>query len=701
MPVEYTLRNGVAFIALDHPPVNALGAALRAGIAAALERALADPAAVAIVLTGKGEVFSGGADIAEFGTPAATASPDLPAVIAALEASAKPVVAALGGLAMGGGLELAMGARYRIAGRGARIALPEVKLGLLPGAGGTQRLPRGVGVARAIDLIVSGNAVKAQALAETALFDEIVDDAQLREAALRFAAQFAARAGGPQASGRGALLRDRPIDAEHVPQVLAAARERLAKAAPPLPAPAKCIDAIERGIVAGFEAGLAFERSCFEALSQTPESRALRHAFFSERAATKIADVPASTPVREIRRVGIVGAGTMGTGIAMCFADAGVPVTLVDIAEAPLQRSLADIRRNYDASVRKGRLDEATRDARFARIAPTLSYDALADADLVIEAVFEEMDVKTEVFARIDSIAKPGAILATNTSTLDVDRIAAVTKRPGDVLGMHFFSPANVMKLLEVVRGAQTAKDVLATVMRVARAIGKTAVVSGVCDGFIGNRMVEPYLKQALYLVEEGASPAQIDAAIEHFGFAMGPFRMSDLAGNDISWAIRKRRYREAPGLPYPRIADRVCEAGRFGQKTGAGWYDYRPGEREPHASPAIEAIIAAHREAIGSKPRAIGDEEIVGRLVYALVNEGARILADGIAAKASDIDAVYLNGYGFPAWRGGPMFYAQTVGLANVAAAIERYASQPNGEAFVIAPLLAETARDGGRFGA
>lgn len=697
MSVAYTLHNGIALIALDHPPVNALGAALRVGIVAALERALADPAVVAIVLAGKADVFSGGADIAEFGTPAAAAPPDLPAVIAALEASAKPVVAALAGLALGGGLELAMGARYRIAGRRARIALPEVKLGLLPGAGGTQRLPRAVGVARALDLIVSGNTVEAQALADTTLFDEIVEDAELREAALRFAALAARR----EAGGRGVLLRDRPIDAAHAARVVAAARERQGQAVPPLPAPARCIDAIERGIVAGFEAGLAFERACFEALARTPESQGLRHAFFAERAATKIADVPAGTPTREIRRVGIVGAGTMGTGIALCFADAGVPVTLVDIGEAPLQRGVANIRRNYDASVRKGRLDEASRDARLARITPTLSYDALADADLVIEAVFEEMDVKTEVFARLDRIAKPGAILATNTSTLDVDRIAAVTKRPADVLGMHFFSPANVMKLLEVVRGAQTAKDVLATVMRVARTIGKRAVISGVCDGFIGNRMVEPYLKQALYLVEEGASPAQVDAAIERFGFAMGPFRMSDLAGNDISWAIRKRRYREAPDLPYPRIADRVCEAGRFGQKTGAGWYDYRPGEREPHESAALEALIAAHREAIGSKPRPIGDEEIVERLVYALVNEGARILADGIAAKASDIDAVYLNGYGFPAWRGGPMFYAQTVGLANVAAAIERYASQPNGEAFAIAPLLAETAARGGRFGA
>jgi 3-hydroxyacyl-CoA dehydrogenase len=433
--------------------------------------------------------------------------------------------------------------------------------------------------------------------------------------------------------------------------------------------------------------------------TQAPDSRALDYASRAERAAGEIPDVPAGTPVHEIRRVAVIGAGTMGGGIAMSFANAGLPVTLVETSAEALERGLATIRRNYDASVKRGKLTEAARDGRLALIAPTLSQAAIADADLVIEAVFEELDVKEQVFRRIDEIAKRGAILASNTSTLDLNRIAAFTKRRGDVVGMHFFSPANVMKLLEVVRGRETSKDVLATVMRVAKAIGKTAVVSGVCDGFIGNRMIEQYFRQSLFMLEEGALPAQIDAAIERFGFAMGPFRMSDLAGNDISWAIRKRRYREAPQLHYPRVADRICEAGRFGQKTGAGWYDYRPGEREAHPSPVVDEIIVAYSDEIGTKRRAIGDDEIVERLVYALVNEGAKILAEGIASKASDIDVVYLNGYGFPASRGGPMFYADTVGLDNVARAIARYASQTNGDAWTLAPLIAEMAKTGRRF--
>lgn len=432
---------------------------------------------------------------------------------------------------------------------------------------------------------------------------------------------------------------------------------------------------------------------------QTPESRALAYARDAQRAAGDIADVPADTPLRPIARVAVIGAGTMGGGIAMNFINAGIPVTLVETNAPALERGLATIRRNYDGTIKKGKLTEAERDTRLARLAPTLAYEAIAEADLVIEAVFEEMSVKEAVFHQVDALAKAGAILASNTSTLDLNRIAGFTKRPSDVVGLHFFSPANVMKLLEVVRGETTSKDVLATVMQMAKTIGKTAVVSGVCDGFIGNRMIEQYFRQALFMLEEGALPEQIDGAIERFGFAMGPFRMSDLAGNDISWAIRKRRYRERPSLHYPRVADRLCEAGRFGQKTGAGWYDYESGQREPHVSSVVTDMIHAHSASIGCARRPIEEDEIVERLVFALVNEGANLLAEGMASKASDIDVVYLNGYGFPAVRGGPMYYADTVGLDRVEQAIRRYASQVNGDGWEIAPLLVEWAKAGRRF--
>ena len=430
-----------------------------------------------------------------------------------------------------------------------------------------------------------------------------------------------------------------------------------------------------------------------------PESHASQYVREATRKAGDIVDVPSDTPLRPIARVAVIGAGTMGGGIAMNFINAGIPVTLVETNAQALERGLATVRRNYDISIAKGKLTESERDARLARLSPTLAYESIADADLVIEAVFEEMSVKEAVFHRIDALAKPGAILASNTSTLDLNRIAGFTKRAPDVVGLHFFSPANVMKLLEVVRGEATANDVLATVMQVAKTIGKTAVVSGVCDGFIGNRMIEQYFRQALFMLEEGALPEQIDGAIERFGFAMGPFRMSDLAGNDISWAIRKRRYVERPSLHYPRVADRLCEAGRFGQKTGAGWYDYESGQREPHVSRVVADMIAAHSASIGCVRRHVEDDEIVERLVYSLVNEGANILAEGIAAKASDIDVVYLNGYGFPAARGGPMYYADTVGLARVARAIRRYASQVNGDGWEIAPRLVELAQAGRRF--
>ncbi|MDR5779394.1 3-hydroxyacyl-CoA dehydrogenase NAD-binding domain-containing protein [Caballeronia sp. LZ065] len=694
MAVDYSIRDGVAVIMLDNPPVNGLGHATRLGIVEGIERANSDATVRAIVLIGAGKAFSGGADITEFNTPKATQEPTLLTVIKAVEGSAKPVVAAIHAVAMGGGLELALGAHYRVAAPGAQIALPEVKLGLLPGAGGTQRLPRAVGLETALNMVVSGTPVPSEQLAQSGLFDSLVQG-DLLDAALSFARDAAER-GGPHPR-----LRERRIEHANAEGFIQFARNSVATAARHFPAPHKCIDAIEKGVKEGFERGLAFERECFLGLVQTPESRALRHAFFGERAAGKIADVPSNTPVRKIEQIGIVGAGTMGGGIAMNFLNAKLPVTLLETKQDALDRGLATIRRNYDAQVKKGKLTQQQVEERIALIRPTLSFTDLAQADLIIEAVFEELDVKQHVFRQLDEVAKPGAILASNTSTLDLNRIASFTKRPGDVIGMHFFSPANVMKLLEVVRGKETSKDVLATVMQLAKKIKKTAVVSGVCDGFIGNRMIEQYIRQALFMLEEGALPAQVDRAIEQFGFAMGPFRMSDLAGNDIGWAIRKRRYREQPELCYARVADRLCEMGRFGQKTGAGWYDYAPGKRDAVPSQAVDEMIAGLSAEQGVARREIGDEEIVERLVLSLVNEGAKILEEGIAAKASDIDMVYLTGYGFPLWRGGPMLYADTIGLYNVDRALRKYAARPNGDAWQPAARIAELAAANGRFNA
>ncbi|MEX3946208.1 3-hydroxyacyl-CoA dehydrogenase NAD-binding domain-containing protein [Paraburkholderia sp. EG287B] len=692
MAVDYTTRDGVAVITLNNPPVNGLGHSTRAGIVEGLARAASDPAVAAIVITGAGKAFSGGADITEFNTPKAMQEPTLHTVIKEVEKSAKPVVAAIHSVAMGGGLELALGAHYRVAAAGAQIALPEVKLGILPGAGGTQRLPRAIGLEAALNMIVTGAPVMSEKLANSGLFDAMAQGDLLDEA-IAFARQAADK------PGPHPLVRNRKIEHANAEGFLQFSRNTVGAMAKNYPAPVKCVDAIAAGVKQGFDKGLVFERECFLELVQTPESRALRHAFFGERAASKIPDVPSSTPTRDIQKVAVIGAGTMGGGITMNFLNAGVPVTLLETKQEALDRGLATIRKNYEAQVKKGKLTQEKLEARMALISPTLSYDDLKQADLIIEAVFEELGVKEQVFKRLDEVAKAGAILASNTSTLDVDKVAAFTKRPQDVVGLHFFSPANVMKLLEVVRGKETAKDVLATVMQVAKKIRKTAVVSGVCDGFIGNRMIEQYVRQALYMLEEGALPAQVDRAIEKFGFAMGPFRMSDLAGNDIGWAIRKRRYQEHPDMKYSKIADRLCETGRFGQKTGAGWYDYKAGERNALPSKLVDEMIVAYSKEAGVERRKISDDEIVERLVFSLVNEGAKILEEGIASKASDIDMVYLTGYGFPLWRGGPMLYADTVGLYNVERAIRRYAQQRNGEAWEVAPSIVELAASGGTF--
>ena len=689
----YAVHGAVAVITFDNPPVNGFGQALRTQIVAGLDAAAADARVKAIVLTGAHGLFSGGADIREFNTPKVSAEPTLHTVIRVVEGSAKPVVAAIAGHCMGGGLELALACHYRVALVDAKVGLPEVKIGLIPGAGGTQRLPRAVGVETALNMIVSGTPVAAAKLADTALFDEIVSG-DLLQGALAFAGRVADRRPLPRVRDRKAVQ----PDAEGFFQF---ARNAVGVAAKPFPAPVKCVDAVAASVSKPFEDGLRYERELFLQLIGSPESRALRHAFFGERAAAKIADVPADTPARKIEKVAVIGAGTMGGGIAMSFLNAGLPVTILEAKQDALERGVATIRRNYEASVKRGKLAPDKVAERMALLRPTLEYADVKDADLVIEAVFEEMGVKEMVFRKLDLVARPGAILATNTSTLDVNRIAAFTKRPQDVVGMHFFSPANVMKLLEVVRGEKTAKDVLATVMHVAKKIGKTAVVSGVCDGFIGNRMVEQYLRQALFLLEEGAAPQQVDRALEGFGMAMGPFRMSDLAGNDIGWAIRKRRYVEKPDVAYSRVADRLCEQGRFGQKTGAGWYRYEAGRREAMADPKVDELIASYRKEKGIEPRAIDDAEIVERCVYALVNEGARILEDGIASKASDIDMVYLTGYGFPLFRGGPMLHADTVGPYNVVRAMHRFESNPRADPsfWKPAPLLAKLADEGKTF--
>jgi 3-hydroxyacyl-CoA dehydrogenase len=690
MPSSYVVRGQTAVISLDFPPVNGLGAALRTDLMAALDRAIADADVKAIVITGTDKAFSGGADVKEFGTPAAGQEPRPPVLIAALEDSPKPVIAAIAGICMGGGLELALGAHYRVARADARIALPEVKLGLLPGAGGTQRLPRAIGLERALNMIVSGESELAAELGDTALFDSVTAG-DVVDAAVALAEKVVTE-GLPRKRLRDVKLHDPQAEA-----FLQFARNSVAAGAGPYPAPIKCVEAVAWSVTKPIDEALRLEREAFLGLMASAESRALRHVFGAERAAGKIANLPEGVPLREIRKVGVIGAGTMGGGITMNFLNVGIPVVLLETKQEALDRGLATIRKNYENSAKKGKLRAEQIEQRMALIAPSLDYAPLADADLVVEAVFESMEVKQQVFSRLDEVCKPGAILASNTSYLDIDRIASFTKRPQDVLGLHFFSPANVMRLLEVVRGAKTAPEVLATGMALARKIGKIAVVSGVCDGFIGNRMLSPYSVAAQGLVNAGALPQQVDGALQKFGMAMGPFRMSDLAGLDIGWATRKRKAAEAGVERKPIVADKLCEAGRFGQKTGAGWYRYEAGKRDPIPDPAAEQLIADYRAANGITPRKISDAEVVERCIYALINEGARILQDGIAARASDIDLVYLNGYGFPRHRGGPMLYADTVGLSNIVRALNRFAAEPGADpSWEPAPLLVQLAAEG-----
>ena len=622
MTAEYQVHGAVAVITLNNPPVNGMGLVTRTAAVNGIQRALADDAVKAIVITGAGKAFSGGADIKEFNTPKALAEPSLHTFIATAESSTKPVVAAIHTVCMGGGLELSLGCHYRVAMPGAQIALPEVKLGLLPGAGGTQRLPRVLGLEPALNMIVSGNPVPSEKL--PALFDEIfAADADLLTSALAFAEKIAAARPLPK-------VRDRKVDYPNHEAFLQFSRNTVKAMAGPFPAPLECVETVAASVTMKFEDGMKFERERFLHLIQTTESKALRHAFFAERVASKVPDVPADTPVRAIKSAAIIGAGTMGGGIAMNFLNAGIPVKLLETRQEALDKGIATIRKNYENTLKKGKLTQEKLDQRMGLLSSTLSYEEIGQADIVVEAVFEEIGVKEAVFRKLDEVMKPGAILATNTSTLDVDKIASFTKRPQDVIGTHFFSPANVMKLLEIVRGNETAKDVLATALALSKKLKKTGVVSGVCDGFIGNRMIEQYSRQAGFLLEEGALPEQIDKAAEKFGFAMGPFRMGDLAGNDIGWAIRKRRYVEKPEISYSKTADLLCEMGRYGQKTGAGWYDYKAGDRKAYPNEAVNAMIVQHSADLGITRRKISDQEIVERLVYALVNEGALILEEG-----------------------------------------------------------------------
>ncbi|MEN0139261.1 MAG: 3-hydroxyacyl-CoA dehydrogenase NAD-binding domain-containing protein [Rhodococcus sp. (in: high G+C Gram-positive bacteria)] len=684
MSTQYNVVGSVAIISLDNPPVNALSCSTRLGILQNLTRALEAPEIESIVLTGNRNVFSAGADISEFGTPHSSAPPSLRAVIEALENASKPVVAAIDGTCFGGGLELAMSAHYRVASRETKVALPEVKLGLVPGAGGTQRLPRALNIRTAATMITDGSPRTADSLAAIAgqtLFDLIVDTDTVA-AATRFATEIAA-------SGQRPRIRDLAVDGD---DDLGTLRAHLTKRSRGFTAPLIALDLVEQAR-GPFPDGLAAEHAAFLELMCGDQSAALRHAFAAERTARQIPGIPADTVIRPVQKVAVVGAGTMGGGIAMNFLNAGIPVTVLETSQEALDRGLATIRRNYQSQVDKGKLTPEALEERMGLLDPTVTYADLADCDLAIEAVFEDMDVKRAVFTELDAVMKPGAILASNTSTLDVNAIAAFTGRPTDVVGMHFFSPANVMTLLEVVRADKTAKDVLATVSALGRLIGKITVVAGVCDGFIGNRMLARYRQEADHLVEAGASPEQIDSAIEGFGYAMGPYRAGDLAGGDIGWAIRQRRYAQNPDLPRNELADKLCEMGRFGQKTGAGWYDYQPGGRDAIPSPVVAEMLASYRRKKGIRLKAFAAEEVVERLIFALVDEGARILDEGIALRASDIDVVYLAGYGFPRHRGGPMFHADTMGLSRVEEALRRFGGiEP-------APLLTRLAKEGNTF--
>ena len=663
--IEIDNRDGVLEIVLNNPPVNALGFAVRQGLLAAITAAQTDDAVHAIVICGAGRLFSAGADITEFTGP--LIEPNLPEVIKAIEESAKPVVAAMHGMALGGGLEIALGCHYRVATPSAKFGLPEVKLGILPGAGGTQRLPRIIGIGAALEMIVFGDPITARKAADLKLIDKVFDEGNLRSEALGYARTLEA----------ARPTRDRAVasDSPAVERFTSANARKING----LDAPAACIEAVTAAAESPFSVGMKKEQALFVRLLQGDQSKALRHAFFAERAAANIEGLSKEAPTRNVRSVGVVGAGTMGGGIAMNFLSAGIPATILDTAEEALGKGVDVVRRNYEASAAKGRLSSEQVDKAMALLTPSTDFDLLRDCDLIIEAVYEDMDLKKEIFASIDAIAKPGAILASNTSYLSIDDIALATKRPKDVVGLHFFSPANVMKLVEVVRGAKTAPDVLATGMKIAKQVGKTAVVAGVCYGFIGNRMLIPRTEQAFKLLQEGASPEKVDKVHVDFGLAMGPFQMADLAGVDLGW------HRDVSRIE--NLQDALCAQGRWGQKTKAGFYDYDDRRR---ASPSliVADIINDFRAKAGRDPRQISDEEVLVRTIYSMINEGYKILEEGIAQRASDIDVVWLYGYGWPRHKGGPMFWGDHIGAKTLVGAFRKY-EEELGPDFAIAPLL------------
>jgi 3-hydroxyacyl-CoA dehydrogenase len=687
--VAFEKQGNVGLITIDNPPVNALSHAVRLGLQEALAAAMADSQVRAVALLCAGRTFSAGADITEFGKP--IQPPSLREVIDAFENCAKPVVAVLHGTALGGGFELALGCHYRIADRAAKVGLPEVKLGLIPGAGGTQRLPRIIGAEAALQVIVDGNPVGAAKAKSLGVIDEILEG-DLRQAALAYARRLAEGNLPPRPTCRLAPPTIKPEAFDDFERAVAKKQRGFI-------APFHAIRAVRAAGEKPFAEGMQLERDLFVELMASPQSRAQRHVFFAEREVAKVPGISAETPNRDIASAGVVGAGTMGGGIAMSFANAGIPVTLVESAQEALDRGMATIMKNYAGSVSRGSLRQEDMDKRLALIKPSLDYKALASADLIVEAVFEEMGVKKEVFAKLDAIAKPNAILASNTSYLDIDEIAGSTNRPADVMGMHFFSPANVMKLVENVRGKATAPEVLATAQKLGKRIGKVPVMVGVCDGFVGNRMLSKRTREAFFLLEEGALPWQVDKVLRDFGFPMGPFAMADLAGLDVGWRNRKAKLdRLTPRERECDILDRICELNRYGQKTGAGFYRYDE-KRNPTPDPVIEAIIAEHSKRRGIARRAIGDEEILERTLYAMVNEAARILEEGVAARPHDIDVVWIYGYGFPAYRGGPMFWADEVGLDKIRDAIARYGKSVGAEYWTPAPLLERLASEGAGF--
>ncbi len=671
-PIRTERHDDVLVIISNNPPVNALGAAVRQGLEAAIKEGVADASITAMVIRCDGRTFFAGADITEFGK--AMVEPGLPTVVDMIEASSKPVVAAIHGTALGGGCEVTLGCHYRVAVPSAKIGTPEVKLGLLPGAGGTQRIPRIAGVKLALEMTAKGDPISAKKALDAGLIDKIVGEDSLEADAIAFAREIATKRPLPRAS---------EMTAQADPDAVAAFKTENARRFRNFDAPAANIACVEKAADgSSFAEGVAFEREQFMALMTGVQSAAQRHIFFAERQAAKIDDVPADTKLREIKRVGVIGAGTMGGGISMNFLSAGIPVTIVEMQQDALDRGTGVVRKNYEATAAKGRMKPEQVEQAMGALKPTLDFSDLAECDLIIEAVYETMEVKKEIFTKLDAIAKPRAILASNTSYLNIDEIAACTKRPEDVVGMHFFSPANVMKLLEVVRGDKTADDVLATVMALAKKIRKVAVVAGVTYGFIGNRMLMPRQVEATKLLLEGASPEQIDKVHVAFGMPMGPFQMSDLAGVDIGWHRDPSRIEN--------IRDALAAENRWGQKTKAGFYDYDE-KRTPSSSPRVAEIIDDFRVKSGVTPREISDEEIVVRTLYTMVNEGALILEEGKAQRASDVDVVWIYGYGWPVYRGGPMFWAQSEGLPKVVAGLEKYG-------FPVAKSLKDAAASGGR---